>query len=137
MRAALWPDADPAALAGEAGSLLAREDFAVFGARHGSRWVGFVEVGTRDVAEGCATSPVGYVEGIWVDPACRRQGIARRLVAAAAGWAARRGYRELASDTELANVGSQAFHARLGFAETERLVTYRLALTGRSRPGLP
>lgn len=137
MRRALWPDADPDELAGEAGSLLARTDFAVFGARHAGRWVGFVEVGTRDVAEGCATSPVGYVEGIWVDPAFRRQGIARRLAVVAARWAVRRGYRELASDTGIDNRASQVFHTRIGFAETERLVTYRLALTGRSRPGLP
>src|SRR5215203_4899209 len=45
--------------------------------------VGFVEVSLRPYARGCVTSPVGYLEGWYVDPAVRRRGIGRALVAAA------------------------------------------------------
>jgi aminoglycoside 6'-N-acetyltransferase I len=129
MRAALWPKEDRSALAGEMTALFAREDFAVFGARTPSgAWVGFLEIGARDVAEGCESSPVGYVEGLWVDAPARRSGVARRLVQAAANWSRTRGYREMASDTEIDNTLSQAVHNRLGFEETERLVTFRMSL---------
>lgn len=129
MRAALWSEADRVELAGEMAGLLAREDFAVFGAcgRDGE-WLGFCEVGARDVAEGCSTSPVGYLEGLWVAAKARRRGIGRRLVEAAAVWARGRGYREFASDAVLDNTGSHAFHERIGFAESERIVCFRLSL---------
>ena len=129
MRVALWPDADRPTLALEISALLARPDFAVFGARGSTgEWLGFVEIGARDVAEGCDTSPVGYVEGLWVDAKARRNGIARRLIMAAADWSRSQGYGEMASDTEIHNTLSQNVHERLGFEETERLVTFRMDL---------
>ncbi len=129
MRCALWGADRREELADEMAVLAARDDFAVIGARQLRRWVGFVEVGARDVAEGCDSSPVGYVEGLWVATDVRRQGVARRLVEAAADWARGMGYSELASDTQLWNTASQAFHERLGFAETERIVCYRRSIT--------
>ncbi len=128
MRQALWPDEDAAEIARETPTILAREDYAVFGARAGERLIGMIEVGQRDVGEGCTTSPVGYIEALWVEPDFRRQGVARALVEAAIGWARSRGYRELASDAELSNTISHAMHEAMGFSETERLVTFRMSL---------
>jgi aminoglycoside 6'-N-acetyltransferase I len=88
--------------------------------------VGFIELYERNYAEGCSTSPVAYVEGLWVAPEWRRQGIARRLLKAGMDWGRSRGRTEMASDVQLPNVRSQAMHEALGFEETERLVTYRL-----------
>jgi aminoglycoside 6'-N-acetyltransferase I len=88
--------------------------------------VGFVELNERNYAEGCLTSPVPYIEGIWVAPAWRRRGVARQLLLAGMAWGQSRGRTEIASDVQLANLISQAVHTRLGFAETERLVTYRM-----------
>ena len=45
--------------------------------------IGMVEVGLRDYAEGCNTSPVGYIEGWSVREDARRRGIGRALFAAA------------------------------------------------------
>ncbi len=115
MRQALWPDENAAELAGETLPMLSREDYAVFGALENSRLVGFVEVGQRDVGEGCSTSPVGYIEGLWVAPEARRKGTARALMNAATAWARERGFSELCSDTQLWNVASQEMHQRLGF----------------------
>ena len=128
-RVALWAEEDHAELAREIVGLAAREDFAAFGAMTGNgRCVGFVEVGERSYAEGCTSSPVGYVEGLWVDEDVRLQGIARRLMETAADWSRSRGYREMASDTNLDNTDSQKMHARLGFAETDRIVTFLITL---------
>jgi aminoglycoside 6'-N-acetyltransferase I len=90
--------------------------------------VGFAEVGLRPYAEDCRTSPVGYLEGIYVTEARRGQGVGRTLVAAAEQWARDQGCAEMASDRELVNEASAAFHAATGFQEAARIVCYRKAL---------
>jgi aminoglycoside 6'-N-acetyltransferase I len=96
--------------------------------------VGFIELYERNYAEGCDTAPVTYVEGIWVAPDWRRRGVARRLLEAGMAWGRSRGRTEIASDVQLRNLVSQAVHARLGFEETERLVTYRMDIPVEKAP---
>ncbi len=86
---------------------------------------GFAELGSRKYAEGCATSPVAYLEGIWVDPDARRQGVARELIRGAEEWARGRGSTELASDCEIDNLTSESLHRAVGFEEVERIVCFR------------
>jgi aminoglycoside 6'-N-acetyltransferase I len=71
---------------------------------------------------------VAYLEGWYVDPDVRRQGVGAALVRAAEAWAREHGYREFASDALLENVESQRAHVALGFAEVERVVLYRKVL---------
>jgi len=80
------------------------------------------------VAESCSTSPVAFLEGWYVDSDLRRQGVGPALVRAAEAWACSRGFKEFASDTQLANTDSQRAHAAVGFIEVERLVAYRKVL---------
>ena len=89
---------------------------------------GFVEVGERSYAEGCETSPAGYVEAWYVDPDARRQGVGRALLAAAEDWARAEGHTEIGSDALLDNVVSHEAHVRSGYAEVERLVVFRKSL---------
>ena len=122
MRTALWASQTEEDMA----AWLARSDTAVIVAvRSPASLCGFVEVGERTNADGCESSPVAYVEGWYVDADVRRQRIGAGLIAAAESFARSRGYRELASDTELHNVVSQQAHARLGFEELDRVVLYR------------
>jgi aminoglycoside 6'-N-acetyltransferase I len=90
---------------------------------------GFLEAGTRSYAEGCETSPVGYIEGWYVDPELRQTGWGRALVMAAESWARSCGYREIASDCLLENVVSLKAHVALGYKETERLIHFRKSLS--------
>lgn len=126
MRTRLWPDSDP----GEVDALLARPSaelvLLLAEGKGGAR--GFAEVGTRASADGCRTSPVAYLEGIWVDPEARRSGVASGLVALAEAWAAGRGLAELASDAELDNRGSRAFHRAVGFRDVGRVVCFAKAV---------
>ena len=125
MSRALFPDLDAQDEA-EMRALPSRDDAAVFIAeRDDGSACGFVEVGTRPYADGCRTSPVGYVEAWYVDPDVRRQGVGRSLLAAAEAWARGRGYREIASDTRLDNTASQLAHERSGYMEVDRIVQYR------------
>lgn len=90
--------------------------------------LGFAEVGLRDYAEGCLTSPVGYLEGIFVAEASRASGVGRALVAVAEDWARRQGCTEMASDRELDNEPSGLFHHALGYREVERIVCFKKPL---------
>ena len=98
---------------------------------------GFVEAGTRPYADGCDTSPVGYVEAWYVDPDVRRQGLGRSLLVAAESWARARGYREMASDARLDNVVSHGAHRSAGYEEVDRVVQFRKLLGDGSSGGLP
>jgi aminoglycoside 6'-N-acetyltransferase I len=91
--------------------------------------LGFAEASVRtDYVNGTSSSPVVFLEGLYVAPEHRRAGVARSLVAAIAEWASEAGCRELASDVVLDNESSHAVHRALGFAETERVVYYRRSL---------
>lgn len=84
---------------------------------------GFVEIGSRDYAEGCESSPVAYLEGWYVDPDARDRGLGHRLQRAAEAWAVANGYTEMASDTELHNTAGLKAHVAPGFEEVERQVS--------------
>ena len=86
---------------------------------------GFVEVGTRDYAEGCSSSPVPYIEAWYVDADVRRSGLGGELLAAAEDWARVRGFTEIASDTESHNAVSIAAHQALGYEVVETIVCFR------------
>lgn len=91
--------------------------------------VGFAEATLRhDYVNGCETSPVLFLEGIYVRSENRREGIARALCRSVAAWGRAAGCREFASDALVDNLASHAFHAALGFIETERVVYFRKPL---------
>ncbi len=93
------------------------------------RPVGLLSLCLRsDYVEGTSSSPVGYLEGIWVEPAYRRGGIAAQLVAFAREWSRAQGARELASDCLLANETSRSFHKAVGFAEANVIVCFTMKL---------
>ena len=82
----------------------------------------------REYAEGCNSSPVGFVEGWYVDPEARRSGVGRRLVEAAEDWAREAGCTEMASDSLIDNDEGHRAHEAIGFTEVERLVCFRKSL---------
>ena len=131
LRHALWPQAPEHDLRAEAQAMLGeRTDAIALLARcPAGTAAGFAEAALRhDYVNGCTTSPVAFLEGIYVRPEHRRHGFARLLCRAVEDWARTRGCCELASDAELHNTGSQSMHKALGFQETERVVYYRKAL---------
>jgi len=128
LRQALWPGPTEAEeLAGMADTL-ARGHFVRLAVTGGVA-VGFVEAALRtDYVNGTSTSPVAFLEGLYVEPHHRRRGIARALVEAVVSWARDCGCRELASDALLENLAAHATHRALGFEETERVVCFRREL---------
>lgn len=82
----------------------------------------------RDYVNGTDSSPVVFLEGIYVAPEHRRQGIAQRLIEQVSQWGRQQGCVEIASDASLDNLVSHALHHALGFEETERVVYFKKAL---------
>ena len=124
MRMTFWPDSEPHEV-DEALAWPPNEAVVLVAERAGGGLCGFAEVEQRKWAEGCASSPVPYLEGIWVDGDCRRDGVAEALVRGAEAWALSLGINELASDCDINNAASIAFHTAVGFEETERVVCFR------------
>ena len=123
MRRALWPDSaeseiDDVPTDGEHGIVLVAEG-------PDGRLAGFAEIALRAYAAECLTSPVAYLEGIWIDVDARRAGVATALVREAEAWARGRGLTEFASDCDLTNEASRAFHAAVGFTEVGPIICFR------------
>lgn len=129
MALALYPHHTASELEPDMRVFIARADAAVFVAeRPDGSLGGFVEVGARPYADGCDTSPVGYIEAWFIDADVRRQGYGRLLLQAAEAWARAAGYQEMASDALLDNTISHQAHLRSGYQEVERLVIFRKPL---------
>ena len=82
----------------------------------------------HDYVEGCQNSPTAYLEGIFIIPDYRSQGIGDKLLSFAISWAENRGISQLASDAEFDNQLSQNFHVKYVFLEVGRTVHYVLEL---------
>ena len=91
--------------------------------------VGFAQCGLRtDYVEGTDTSPVGYLEGIFVKADYRNRGYAKVLLSACEKWAKDMGCSEFASDCELDNIGSLKFHLAMGFDEANRIICFKKSI---------
>ncbi len=91
----------------------------------GGNLVGFLEASIRPFVEDCHSENVGYLEGWWIEPEYRRNGIGRNLVKMAENWARSKSCAEMASDSEIGNDLSLKAHLNLGYEETSRLVHLR------------
>ena len=88
--------------------------------------VGFAQCQLRrDYVEGTHSTPVGYLEGIFVVPEYRHKGYAKELLKKCELWAKEKGCEEFASDCELDNSSSFSFHKSMGFEEANRIICFR------------
>jgi aminoglycoside 6'-N-acetyltransferase I len=134
MRMVLWPGDRLSRYQDEMQAILANlQEYISFVAERPDGGLGaFLEASLRRYADGCDSSPVGYIEGWYVDPDLRRLGVGRRLVQAAEEWAVDRGCQEMGSDCELENQLSWSAHLALGYREAERLIHFCKRLPARN-----
>ena len=91
--------------------------------------VGFVTVSIRkDHVEGTTTTPVGYLESIYITPEFRNRGLAKALYDKAESWCGLQGCTEMGSDTWHWNKEAQEFHRRLGFLDVHTLAHFRKSI---------
>ena len=121
----LWPDHTVEEMRLEFAEIIAKQDATFFLAYAEETAIGFAQCQLRrDYVEGTDSSPVGYLEGIYVAEEYRKHGIARELLSACESWAKEKGCTEFASDCELDNVQSLQFHLNVGFEEANRIICF-------------
>lgn len=91
--------------------------------------IGFAQCQLRyDYVEGTETTPVGYLEGIFIKEGYRHKGYAKELLAQCEAWVKGCGCQEFASDCEIDNINSLQFHKAMNFAEANRIICFTKTL---------
>jgi aminoglycoside 6'-N-acetyltransferase I len=122
----LWPDHEINDLEKEMIKSIKTDHGAIFIYFSETIPVGFAQSGLRnDYVEGTESSPVGYLEGIFVKAEYRNRGIGKKLLIQCEEWAKNKGCSEFASDCELNNTESLKFHLQHGFEEANRIICFK------------
>jgi len=87
--------------------------------------VGMAELSSRNIVDGCLSSPVAYIEGLYLKKVYRGIGLGREAIKIIKEWCQEKGFTELGMDTELDNLGAQRFFRAVGLRETYRIVQFR------------
>ena len=125
----LWEGHALSELEQEFAQLLKNPDAACFIKYTDSQPIGFAQCQLRrDYVEGTNSSPVGYLEGIFVLAEHRHRGYARELVSYCENWARNMQCLEFASDCEIDNDLSLHFHLAMGFEEANRIICFKKSL---------
>jgi len=86
--------------------------------------IGLVELSSRNIVDGCLSSPVAYLEGLYLNEIYRHKGYGKELMNNILHWCKENGFQELATDTELSNTQAQDFYKNMGFEEVDRIVEF-------------
>lgn len=125
----LWPGHEINDLEKEMINYIDSENGAVFIYFNETIGAGFAQCSLRnDYVEGTKSSPVGYLEGIYVEAEYRKRGIGKKLLTQCEEWAKSKGCSEFASDCELNNTESLKFHLKIGFEEANRIICFKKKL---------
>lgn len=121
----MWDSCSAEELAEEFEVVLGNEECAIYLYCIDNMPIGFAQCGLRhDYVEGTESSPAGYLEGIFIREEYRKNGYAKDLLVECEKWAKEKGCSEFASDCELDNEVSFAFHMNMGFTEANRIICF-------------
>ncbi|OEC89760.1 AAC(6')-Ighjkrstuvwx family aminoglycoside N-acetyltransferase [Acinetobacter sp. YK3] len=126
LRILLWPDHEDAHLLEMRQLLEQKHTLQLLSYNDQQQAIAMLEASIRyEYVNGTQTSPVAFLEGIYVLPEYRRSGVATTLVQQVEDWAKQFSCTEFASDAAIDNTISHAMHRALGFQETERVVYFK------------
>ncbi len=128
LRASLWPKLNPNEHLVDIKKISKLMTYTGWIAFHNDTPIGFVEASLRPFANGCKSLPTVFLEGIWVNPNNRNQGISKKLLDIVEQWAKENQIFEIGSDVDASNKLSQDIHSLWGFKETEKVIYYRKEL---------
>lgn len=121
----MWTEHTIEELTADLEEIIEKKDAAILLMTAGKTPIGFAQCQLRhDYVEGTDSSPVGYLEGIYISDDYRRQGCAKKLLGKCQTWAKEQGCTEFASDCEITNEASYQFHVKMGFVEANRIICF-------------
>ena len=121
----MWDENSVEDLSNEFSELLSKDDAQIFLKYENDIPVGFAQCQLRhDYVEGTETTPVGYLEGIFIMEGYRNRGYAKELLNECERWAKDNGCKEFASDCEMDNDISFQFHKAMNFTEANRIICF-------------
>lgn len=121
----LWPDHNQKDLNQEILACLENPHAYISLVKTSNNVIGFAICQLRsDYVEGTSSSPVGYLEGIFIENKFRRLGLGSKLVSMCENWSHESGCTEFASDCELHNEVSLKFHIKNNFTESNRIICF-------------
>lgn len=122
----MWGSHTLSELEADFAEIISRENAVCFMKYVEGKPIGFAQCQIRyDYVEGTETSPVGYLEGIFIQEEFRHKGFAKELLRECEKWANDKNCSEFASDCELNNTDSLKFHLAMGFEEVNRIICFR------------
>lgn len=122
---ALWESSSVNELTDEFIDAFADNESEIFMKTENGTPIGFAQCSLRyDYVEGTESSPVGYLEGIYIKDKFRNKGYAKELLNACEEWAKDKGCCEFASDCEIDNISSLLFHKAVNFTEANRIICF-------------
>ena len=125
----LWPGHEISDMEKEMINYIDTDKGAVFIYFNETKGAGFAQCSLRnDYVEGTKSSPVGYLEVIYVEADHRKSGIGKKLLTQCEEWAKSKGCSEFASDCELNNTECLKFHLKIGFEEANRIICFKKKL---------
>lgn len=124
MALALWPEENMNELIKQFHRILNSSDEIGFICRTNKEAIGFVTLSLRNIVNGAKSSPVGFLEGLYVKESYRRKGIARKLVEIGEKWVKDRGCSQIGSDALDWNLQSILFHEKLGYKKLYTTVNF-------------
>jgi len=86
--------------------------------------IGLVELSSRNIVDGCLSSPVAYIEGLYLKKKYRDKGLGKEAIEIIKNWCKENDFSELGADTELKNIKAQKFFKSVGFHESYRIVEF-------------
>lgn len=123
---ALWPDCSLKEEYANCQKILADSEQTCYLLKSEDDYIAFIQLSLRkEYVEGANSgTTVAYVEGIYVKDEFQKHGLGTQLFEAGLAWAKSKGCKQIASDAELDNQGSIAFHKKYGFREVNRIVCF-------------
>lgn len=126
MAVKMWQDSSVLELEEEFKEIIHNDNAVIFIKIVDEKPIGFAQCQLRfDYVEGTQSSPVGYLEGIFILEEYRHKGYAKELLMACEQWAKEKNCSEFASDCELDNHNSYKFHTAVGFTEANRIICFK------------
>jgi aminoglycoside 6'-N-acetyltransferase I len=125
----LWKECDYTEELENSKAILKSKQETAFLLEKQQQYIGFILLSMRtDYVEGTRSTPVAYIEGLFIIPKQRKRGYAQMLVDKGEQWGKNMGCLEYASDTKINNHISIQFHQQCGFKEAKRIVCFSKAI---------